>query len=323
MKKVTYLVPIVLTAWLSMSPPGGVAGETVVTGMDYPLTRITDKIHVIYGPLDVPNKNNHGFRNNPVIVLTSAGVVVCDPGGSAWAGEMIVRKIKSVSQEPVVAVFNSHAHGDHWLGNEGTKRAYPDAVIYGHPVMKDRVAGADGDYWLTQIEQLTEGTAGGKQVIPPDRTVNDGDVIEIGDTQFRVHHTGPAHTDNDIMIEIVDQNALFTGDVVRNALMGIMESDASFAGNIAAIDAIIKKNFKYYILGHGRVGGIEITLNYRVYLDTLLSTVRKLYAEQLADYEMKPAVIDTVSAYKNWAGFDIRLGPHVSRAYLEVEAEEF
>ena len=73
--------------------------------------------------------------------------------------------------------------------------------------------------------------------------MNDGDVIEIGDTQFRVHHTGPAHTDNDIMIEIVDQNALFTGDVVRNALLGIMESDASFAGNIAAIDAIIKKKF--------------------------------------------------------------------------------
>lgn len=153
--------------------------------------------------------------------------------------------------------------------------------------------------------------------------MNDGDVIEIGDTQFRVHHTGPAHTDNDIMIEIVDQKALFTDDVVRNAMLGIMEFDASFVGNIAAVDAIIKKKFKYYIPVHGRVGGIEIALDYRTYLDTLLSTVRTLYAEQLADYEMKPAVIDAVSAYSNWAGFDLRLGPHVSRAYLEIEAEEF
>ena len=38
---------------------------------------------------------------------------------------------------------------------------------------------------------------------------------------------------------------------------------------------------------------------------------------------MKPAVIDAVSAYKNWPGFDIRLGLHVSNAYLGVEAEEF
>lgn len=38
---------------------------------------------------------------------------------------------------------------------------------------------------------------------------------------------------------------------------------------------------------------------------------------------MKPAVIDAVSAYKNWPGFDIRLGLHVSHAYLGVETEEF
>jgi glyoxylase-like metal-dependent hydrolase (beta-lactamase superfamily II) len=153
--------------------------------------------------------------------------------------------------------------------------------------------------------------------------VNDGDVIEVDNTQFRIYHTGPAHTDSDIMIEIVDQNALFTGDVIRNGLLGIMEADASFSGNIAAIDVIMEKNFKYYIPGHGRIGGIEIAWNYRTYLDTLLSKVRELYARQIADFEMKPIVIDAVSAYSDWAGFDIRIGPHISRAYLEVEMEEF
>ena len=38
---------------------------------------------------------------------------------------------------------------------------------------------------------------------------------------------------------------------------------------------------------------------------------------------MKPAVLQAVSAYKDWAGFELVLGPHVSRAYLEVEAEAF
>lgn len=323
MKKVIDTVAVILAALLIMYPPSGIAKEPAVTDTDYPLARVTDNIYVIYGPFDLPNKNNHGFRNNPVIVLTSAGVAVFDPGGSAWVGEMVTRKIKSISQDPVVAVFNSHAHGDHWLGNEGIKRAYPDAIIYSHPVMKDRVMGSDGNFWLTQIEQLTEGTAGGKRVIAPDRTVNDGDVIEIGDTRFRIYHTGPAHTDSDIMIEIVGQDALLTGDVIRNGLLGIMEDDASFAGNIAAIDAIVKKNFKYYIPGHGRVGGIEIARNYRTYLDTLLSLVRELYARQIADFEMKPIVTDALSAYSGWAGFDIRLGPHVSRAFLEVEMEEF
>jgi len=323
MKRDTYAIVAVLAVLLFIFPPGETLGEPAGAAIDYPVARITDKIYVIYGPFDLPNRNNHGFRNNPVIVLTSAGVVVLDPGGSAWAGEMVTKRIRSITRDPVVAVFNSHAHGDHWLGNEGIKKYYPGVIIYGHPTMKDRVTGADGDFWLKQIEKLTDGTAGGKQVVAPDRVVNDGDVIEVGDTRFRIYHTGPAHTDSDIMVEIVDQSALFTGDVVRNGLLGIMEADASFAGNIAAIDMILDKNFKYYIPGHGPAGSSEVARNYRAYLDTLLSLVRKLYARQKADYEMKPIVNDVLSAYSEWAGFEIRLGPHVSRAYLEVEMEEF
>ena len=203
------------------------------------------------------------------------------------------------------------------------KRTYPQAVIYGHPGMKALVDGAEGDRWLAMIERLTGGTAGGKKVIGPDKTVNNGDVIVIGDTSFRIHYTGPAHTDNDIMIEVVDQKALFTGDVVRNGALGLMESDASFKGNIAAIDWMVQKKFKHYIPGHGRAGGVEIVRAYRAYLDKLLTTVKKLYAENLSDHEMKPAVQQAVSAYKKWDGFDLVLGPHISRAYLEVEAGAF
>ena len=290
---------------------------------DYPVTKINDRIYVIYGPFDLPDNKNRGFRNTAVIVLTSRGVVVFDPGGSAYAGEMVVRKIRTLSKDPVVAIFNSHAHGDHWLGNEGVKRTYPQAVIYGHPGTKAVVDGAEGDRWLATIERLTGGTAGGKKVIGPEKTVNNGDVIAIGDTSFGIHHTGPAHTDNDIMIEVVDQKALFTGDVVRNGMLGLMESDSSFKGNIAAIDWMVQKKFKHYIPGHGRAGGVEIVRAYRAYLDKLLTTVKKLYAKNLADHEMKPAVRQAVSAYKDWDGFERELGPHVNRAYLEVEAAAF
>ena len=291
-------------------------------GFDWPLERITGNIYAIYGPFDLPNPENRGFRNTAVIVLTTHGVVLFDPGGSAWAGERIAERIKTLTEEPVVAVFNSHAHGDHWLGNEGVKKAYPAAVIYGHPKMKARVEGADGERWLDLINRVTEGKSGGQQVVAPDKTVNDGDVIEIGDTKFRIFHTGPAHTDNDISIEIVGENALFTGDVVRNRFLGMMEEDASFQGNIAAIDFMLGKNFMHYIPAHGRAGGAEVLNEYRAYLVTLRNTVKQLYGGGLADFEMKPEVIKALEDYQKWPGFDIRVGPHISRAYLEVEAEE-
>ena len=318
MKLLRTLVIVTSCFVSTVSPLAASAG-----GFDWPLERITDRIYAVYGPFDLPNPENRGFRNTAVIVLTSEGVVLFDPGGSAWAGERIAERVSSLSDKPIVAVFNSHAHGDHWLGNEGVKKVYPDAVVYGHPGMKAKAEGADGRRWLDLINRVTEGGAGGKDITPPDKVVRNGDVIAIGDTKFRIYHTGPAHTDNDIVIEVVGEDALFTGDVVRNRFLGIMEEDASFEGNVAAIDFMLGKDFKHYIPAHGRAGGKEILNEYRAYLVTLKSTVKHLYDDGLADYEMKPKVVRALEDYRTWPGFDLRVGPHISRVYLEVEAEEF
>ncbi|MCB1865428.1 MAG: MBL fold metallo-hydrolase [Chromatiales bacterium] len=285
---------------------------------------MTDRVGVIYGPFDLPDRNNRGFRNNVVITRTAGGLVVFDPGGSAWAGEMVVRVCaQSYPGEPIVAVFNSHAHGDHWLGNEGVRRHYPGVPIHAHPRMLEKAAGNDGHAWLATINRVTDGAADGRNLTPPDQAVGDGDELTIGDVQFRILHTGSAHTDNDLMIEIVGEDVLFMGDVVRNGMLGIMEGDSDFAGNIEAIDQIVARGFRHYIPGHGRAGGAETALVYRDYLHGVRSTVARLYEEGAEDFEMKPQVEMAVDRFRDWVGFDLRLGAHVSRVYLEVEAAAF
>jgi len=318
MKMIHTLYIVTIFTFLTVAP-----SAVSAAGFDWPLERITDRIYAIYGPFDLPDPENRGFRNTVVIVLTTAGVVLFDPGGSAWAGERIVEKIKSLTDEPVVAVFNSHAHGDHWLGNEGVRNSYPSAVIYGHPNMKAKAEGAYGKRWRELINRVTEGKAGGKKIVAPDKTVNNGDVITVAETKFRIYHTGPAHTDNDIAIEVVGEDALFTGDIVRNRFLGMMEEDASFKGNISAIDFMLEKEFGHYIPAHGLAGGADILIEYRAYLVTLRDTVKELYDDGVADFEMKPAVVKALGDYQEWPGFDIRVGPHISRVYLEIEAEEF
>jgi len=295
-----------------------IAGE-----FDYPMIQVTDKIQVISGPLELPNNKNRGFRNNVVIVTTSKGIVLMDPGGSAWSGDRVVAKIRSMTDAPVLAVFNSHVHGDHWLGNEGIKRHFPDAVIYGHPNMKARLERDDGLFWLETINRITDNRANGKQVVPPDRTVNNGDVISVGDTEFRILHFGKAHTDSDIMVEIVGEDALFTGDVVRDRFIGLMEDDSSFKGNIETIEKIVAMNYKYFIPGHGNVGGVEIPKTYNGYLKSLRNIVKQMFDEGLESYEMKPRIVEALSDYSKWRGFDLRLGSQLSQVYLEIEEEEF
>jgi glyoxylase-like metal-dependent hydrolase (beta-lactamase superfamily II) len=314
--KFSMIISLLLLVTASQLPV--IAGE-----FDYPVIQITDKIQVILGPLDLPNNKNRGFRNNVVIVNTSKGIVLMDPGGSAWAGDMVAAKIKSMSDMPVVAVFNSHAHGDHWLGNEGIKHHFPDAVIYGHPNMKARLEQNDGLFWLETINRVTNRTADGKYVVAPDKTVSNGDVIGVGDTDFRILHFGKAHTDNDIMVEIVGESVLFTGDVVRDRFLGLMEDDSSFRGNIETIGIIVSMDYKYYIPGHGSVGGVEIPLTYNAYLKSLRKVVKQMFDEGIESYEMKPRIIEALADYRQWRGFDLRLGAHISQVYLEIEEEEF
>ncbi|UCE89965.1 MAG: MBL fold metallo-hydrolase, partial [Pseudomonadota bacterium] len=241
---------------------------------DYPLTKLTDHVYVIHGPNEMPSPKNQGFRNNPVIVITNAGVVVFDPGTSRYVGEMIVKKVKAISSLPIIAVFDSHIHGDHWLGNHGISDAYPNVVIYGHPRMKSRAEQGEGDMWIKAINQRTGGAIEGTQPVAPTTSVENGAVITLGGTSFRIHYGDNAHTDNDIMVEIVEERVLYFGDIVRQANIGPFLG--SFKGNLAAINAGLATKSTIFIPGHGQSGGPEVAEEYRIFLQKLLATVTKL-----------------------------------------------
>jgi ribonuclease BN (tRNA processing enzyme) len=42
---------------------------------------------------------------------------------------------EKITNKPIVAVFNTHVHGDHWLGNQAIVERYPAVKIYAHPNM--------------------------------------------------------------------------------------------------------------------------------------------------------------------------------------------
>jgi len=288
---------------------------------DYPLAKLTDHVYVIYGPNEEVSKQNQGFHNNPVIVTTSKGVVVLDPGSSVYSGEMVVKKVKQLTDKPIIAVFDSHAHGDHWLGNDGIRRHFPKVPIYASLSTKQHVDSGDGDMWIKAINQRSEGAAEGTKVVGPDHIVKQGDQLKFGDMTFRIYQPGKAHSDSDIMIEILEEKVLLFGDVLRVRNIGPFMS--SFKGNLAALDFGEKVNAKVYVPGHGKSGDKNIIDPYRKFIIDLKSEVKKYFDQGLSDYEMKAKVIKALSQYQDWTGFDENIGRVISLAYLEVENESF
>jgi glyoxylase-like metal-dependent hydrolase (beta-lactamase superfamily II) len=289
---------------------------------DYPAEKLSDHVWVIHGPTELPNPGNQGFMNNPAFVITSAGVVIIDPGSTLETGRMVLRQTKKVTAKPVTHVIASHIHGDHWLGNQAIREVYPAARFYAHPVMIEQANGGEADSWVTIMEQLTEGASKGTEAVIPDQPLTDGQEIKVGDVTLRVYLSDWAHTKTDAMIEVVEDSLLATGDNALYTRIGRMD-DGSFRGNLAACKQAHELQLKHYIPGHGASGGPEVIKPFCNYLQVLYEKVAELYEAGLSDFEMKDAVVESLSAFHDWSGFEDEIGKHISLALLEIEQAEF
>lgn len=284
--------------------------------------KVSNHVYVIHGPTELPNETNEGFMNNPAFIVTDDGVVIVDPGSSVHTGNMLLREIRKVTDMPVIAVFDTHVHGDHWLGNDAIQRAYPDANIYAHHKTISMIDDGEGQSWLDLMHTMTKGATDGTKVVNAEKALNGGEEMTIGGHRFQIFHQGQAHTITDIMILHKQDKVLFTGDNVSNKRL-IRLVDASFKGSIDTIEAA--KNLKPAIVvpGHGKTGGTELLDLYQTYLSTLYNNVSKYFEEDMSDFEMKPLIHKELTDYHNWPGYEDELGKHISSAYLEIEADAF
>ncbi len=326
----TVAASLILFSLAACSPPSdktpakATAQTTAQATTDFPYTfeKVAKNTWVMHGPRELPNPQNKGFMNNPGIVKTSAGLVIIDPGSTVQVGENVLAEIKKISKENIVAVFNSHIHGDHWLANQAIKAAYPDVKIYGHTKMLTEIEDGAGDTWVKLMDSMTEGASKGTVVVAPDNAVENSQIIKIGDTTFKIHHYGTAHTKTDIMIEVVENSVVFLGDNVLSLRIP-RTSDGTFQGNISAIKKILKSSAKTYVPGHGPTGDKTMVESYLQYLTLIYQAAQKTFEDDLDSSDVLTITRKTTAAYKDWAGYDGLLGPQGAQAYSEVEAAEF
>ncbi|MDP1927628.1 MAG: MBL fold metallo-hydrolase [Thiobacillus sp.] len=285
----------------------------------YPAKQVAPDTWVITGPLGEPSVENQGFMNNRAWIIAGDQVIVIDPGSSVQAGRMVVKAIQKTTRLPVTTVYNTHVHGDHWLGNQAILEAWPKAVLIAHPDMIIKAKAGEAESWVKLMSNLTRGYTDGTRAEIPTIATTDGLVSKIGNRSFRIHSSNDAHSKTDIMIE-VDNGVLFTGDNVLNQRVARMD-DGTFNGNIKAIDRALTLPVKVVVPGHGKPGSPAMLKTQRDYFQTLFDAVKVEYDAGKSDFEMKPAVVKKLAAYKKWHGFDTAVGKQISLAVLEIEQQ--
>jgi glyoxylase-like metal-dependent hydrolase (beta-lactamase superfamily II) len=126
----------------------------------------------------------------------TGATAIVDPGGDE---DSILSRVRDLDVRSIIA---THGHPDHVCGNGPIKEATGAEII---------MHKADGDFFWQPENKEYFSMLGLPESPPPDRLVEDGDIISIGEESLTVIHT-PGHTPGGICLYSAPD--LFTGDTL-------------------------------------------------------------------------------------------------------------
>lgn len=292
---------------------------------DHPLRQISKHVWMIYSPDGFPTPENQGMMCNITFVNTAKGLVVVDSGASVQIGEMAIRQVKKAFKKPVIAIINTHYHGDHWLGNHAYVEAYGASLpLYSHPGTIAAVQGVQGNMWRTLMEQWTNQATLGTRVVAPSKPLQNGDELKFGDVTLRMHHMGTVHTPFDLCVEVLEDKLMLVGDVAMDRRIANMD-DGSYLGTLKAYDTLEKTGSTIWLPGHGEPSANVLKWN-REMFEGIYRPCEQAIKDGLPLEEAKLLVLKdprVASRARDTKGFESNIGKYVSLAYLEAEAAGF
>jgi glyoxylase-like metal-dependent hydrolase (beta-lactamase superfamily II) len=287
--------------------------------------QISKRVWMIYSPDSFPTPENRGMMCNITFVVTQKGVVILDSGGSVQIGEMALRMMKTITNKPLVAVFNSHYHGDHWLGNHAYAEAVPGLPIYSLEENIARIKGVEGNLWRGLMERWTNQATAGTKIVPPNTVVTHGQVLDFGDTKLKMHFYGTAHTPCDLTVEVMEDRVTHIGDIaMENRIANI--DDGSYPGTFKYYKALeAAAGPQLWVPGHGHPGR-DLLKDYGELMAGIWETCLKAVEDGKGLGAAKDLVLKdprVASRAKRTAGFDSNIGKYTSLAFLEAEKIAF
>ncbi|MEQ8955108.1 MAG: MBL fold metallo-hydrolase, partial [Gammaproteobacteria bacterium] len=161
----------------------------------------------------------------------------------------LVRAVRSVTDEPIRFLINTHVHPDHIGGNEPL--ADMGVLIFTHDNTRARFF-FERNRFPRQGGSFAPAPSEGAR---PEITFDSELGFHVNGEEVRAFLAPPAHTDGDVFVYFPESDVLHLGDVFRTTSYPIMDifNGGSLRGTIAALDKAIDMagpNTKV-IPGHG------------------------------------------------------------------------
>jgi glyoxylase-like metal-dependent hydrolase (beta-lactamase superfamily II) len=224
------------------------AHQATAAGLE--LQPVTDKVYAIVGELSNRSPSNLGNNATFGIVVTSAGVLLIDSGGSYRGAQEIHQVIKQVTELPVVMVINTGGQDHRWLGNDYFKRQGARIVASAQAVADQQARTQDQLIGLTNL--LGEAGIKGTDPVYAAETFDQRLDLTLGETRIEIRHSGQAHTPGDSYVWLPQHQVMFTGDIVYVERMLGVGSQSNSKSWIEVFEAMAAFEPRHLVPGHGK-----------------------------------------------------------------------
>lgn len=162
------------------------------------------------------------------IVIASSELALIDTGMLGDPEKYIFPFLRSMGREPkeISLIINTHSHGDHVGGNLKIKKV-SGAMVAAHELAVGKIPGG------------------------VDQPQQDGDILEVGEFEFKVIHA-PGHCLDATCFLELGNNILMSGDAIQGN--GDITQGLPIIGDVDAyrnsLEKLLELNVQYLVLSH-------------------------------------------------------------------------
>jgi cyclase len=158
------------------------------------IEKVKDNLYIITG--SSPTNREAFSGGNTAVFITDTGVTIVDTKLAGW-GQVILDKIRTVTDKPVTRIINTHTHGDH-TGNDGFFGTTVEIVAH--------------ENTKTNMEKMDAFTGDNAKFLPK-KTYKDKLTLGSGKDRIDLYYFGAGHTNGDTFVVFPALRVLHTGDM--------------------------------------------------------------------------------------------------------------
>jgi cyclase len=261
-----------------------------------------------------------GTCNNGWVLMESY-VVEIDANYPRGAN-VVIPKIRALTDRPVKFVIDTHFHPDHSFGNAAWVDAFGSTIVAQEAAL-DILRKSGPELW--QESAKTRHDVASSRLKLPDIGYSEQMAFEDPSHRIELRWPGPAHTPGDTLVWLPRERILFTGDMCVNGSFNYVH-DSTLLKWIPALEAAKALGATKVCPGHGPIGGPEVIADQEAYFVALREGVRAMVDKGMSAEEAKAAGPGLAAALKNtpaisrYVPTDYWFGFHVEKMYAELSA---